>query len=236
MIAPFTISAGWRSLPCIAGFLATVVALGACDHPRLPDAIHPEVTDHTRRHPIVVAPQMESIDIAVGPGGAAQDHAYIEATRFLRQYKRGTTGPLFVSLPADNRGAASAIRTAIEREGVPADRIKWQYVSAPGIVTLSYDRIAAIPPVCGNWQEDVTRNPERVPYPDWGCSTQHNIAVMAANPTDTIFPAREVPRIGAERPGAPKQGPGSAGGANGAGAAAPSASGSPSPAGSGASN
>lgn len=202
-------------------FMAAAAAvLGGCDHPRIPDAIHPEFTDHSKRHRPVVAPTTETVDIAVGNGGAAYDQAFMDATRFVRQYKRATGGPLFVSVAADARQSAHLVRSVVSREGIAPERIKWQYAAAPGIVTLSYDRIAAIPPPCGHWQDDVTRNPEMLPYSDWGCSQQHNIAVMAANPTDLAYPAREVPRIGPERPGAPKA---PAGGGKSADSAAPAA-------------
>ncbi|MBX9926093.1 MAG: CpaD family pilus assembly protein [Hyphomicrobiaceae bacterium] len=203
-------------------------AIAACDHPRLPDAIHPEVTDYTKRHPIVVTPQSETVAIAVGRGGAARDYAYMETTRFLRQYKRSTSGALYVSLPGHDSGASSLVRTVVQREGIPAERVKWSANGPAGTLTLSYDRVAAIGPVCGNWQEDVTRNPDRVPYPDFGCFQQRAIAAMAANPTDLVYPARETPRIGAERPGAPKSA--KSGNATGGGAdpgAAPPAAGSP---------
>ncbi len=220
-----------RRSRAIAVALATVTAVTAagCDLPRLPDAVHPEVTDYTKRHPIVVTPQIESVDIAVARSGPARDQAYMETTRFLRDYKRATSGPLYISLPGHDHGASSLVRTAVQREGIPTERVKWNTKGALGSVTLSYDRIAAVGPVCGNWQEDVTRNPDRVPYPDFGCSQQRAIAAMAANPTDLAYPARETPRYGAERPGAPKASkgagasPAAAGGSDpgGAGGGAP---------------
>lgn len=221
------------AMPTLAlAMAATGLILAGCDHPRLPDAIHPELTDYTKRHPIVVTPQSETVDIAVGRSGPSRDHAYIEATRFLRAYKRSTAGPLYVSVPGHDGQASSLIRTAVQREGIARERVKWASHGNAGTVTLSYDRVAAIGPVCGNWQEDVTRNPDRKPYPDFGCSQQRAIAQMVANPTDLTYPASETPRFGAERPGAPKEkgsGSGAANGQSGSAGPTPNPAGPPQP-------
>ncbi len=217
-----------RSRLAMSAMIAAVaVAVAGCDRPQLSDAFHPEVTDYTKRHPIVVTPQSETIDIAVGRSGAARDYAYMETTRFLRQYKRSTSGALYISLPGHDAGASNLIGTAIQREGIPAQRVNYTRHGAAGTLTLSYDRVAAIGPVCGNWQEDVTRNPDRAPYPDFGCSQQRAIAAMAANPTDLAYPARETPRIGAERPGAPAAAKSGSASGSGDPGAAPAAAASP---------
>lgn len=220
--APCQIASALRQA-LLASVAVVAAGLAACDHPRIPDALHTEVTDPAKRHPIVVTPQAESIDILLGDGGAGHDQGYIEATRFLRQYKRNKSGLLHVALPNHDGPASRFVRAVIEREGIPRERVTFAYTAPRRTITLTYDRIAAIGPVCGDWSSDVTRNPEHIPYADFGCSAQHNIAAMAANPTDTIFAAREVPRIGAERPGVPKQAAGGAG--SGAGGAAPPAGG-----------
>jgi pilus assembly protein CpaD len=204
--------------------LAVVVILAAtvagCDHLRVPDSQHPRLTDPSLHHPIVVAPQTERLDLALSSGGIADGQAAMEATRFLRRYRRETAGPLNIALPSRNPTVGHIMRTAVAQEGIPADRVRWHGKPADGTVTMSYDRIAAIAPQCGDWSEDVARNPERLPYPNFGCSAQRNMAVMAANPTDLAFPSKETPRIGTPRPGAPTSGAVAGGGVPAAGGGA----------------
>ena len=67
------------------------------------------------------------------------------------------------------------------------------------VIRLSYRRPVAIPPPCGDWSEDVGRNEERIPYPNWGCATQHNTAVMEENARDLQGPQPEDPRSSERR-------------------------------------
>ncbi len=66
-------------------------------------------------------------------------------------------------------------------------------------MTVSYDRIAAIGPTCGDWSSDAGRNRDGIPYANFGCASQRNLAAMAANPTDLMFPARETERTSITR-------------------------------------
>jgi pilus assembly protein CpaD len=72
------------------------------------------------------------------------------------------------------------------RDGVPTIR-------------LAYQRPVAVPPPCDDWSEDVGRNEERIPYPNWGCATQHNLAVMVDNARDLRQPQAEDPRSSERR-------------------------------------
>jgi pilus assembly protein CpaD len=56
-----------------------------------------------------------------------------------------------------------------------------------------------VPPQCDDWSEDVGRNEARIPYPNWGCASQHNLAVMVDNARDLRQPQAEDPRSGERR-------------------------------------
>ena len=44
-------------------------------------------------------------------------------------------------------------------------------------------------PDCGqDWSQNLARNYQNVPYPNFGCATQRNFAVMVANPADLLGP------------------------------------------------
>jgi pilus assembly protein CpaD len=64
-------------------------------------------------------------------------------------------------------------------------------------IRLKYPRIVADAGPCGTWPEDVgpsIKNKgylDNKPYHNFGCASQHNLAVMVANPTDLVQPRAE---------------------------------------------
>jgi pilus assembly protein CpaD len=187
----------------LAGIAAC--ALAACDSARIPDEIHPRLTDYSQRHPVVVAAETATLDIPYG----AQDKgtsakSFVETTRFLRDYRQEGRGALNIAVPhGGSHGAyrqVEAVRIAAQRNGVHPRQLRVVEKAGHGTITLSYDRIAAIGPACGDWSEDVTRRAHVLPYNNFGCASQRNIAAMAANPTDLMYPALE-PARGSETRG-----------------------------------
>jgi pilus assembly protein CpaD len=181
--------------------LAALLLAGACDRPRLPDAAHPLVTDPAKRHPIAVGAETAILELALDASGTGPEtQSFLQTTRFLRRFRQEASGLLLVSAPRDRaRGHAVAermrvIRLVMAREGISASRMRLRHDAPADAIVLSYERIAAIGPVCANWSEDVTHNPENIPYPNYGCASQRNLAAMVANPTDAAFPTREVER------------------------------------------
>lgn len=183
----------------VAGLLALVIA--GCDHGRLPDQAHTELTDPTKRHPISVVVDRAELDISIrGDASRRRALANLEATRFARTYAKDGRGPLVIAIPGkfEQRHASfdrvRDIQTTLEREGIPAERVRVRRKPAghpQDTITLSYDRIAAVGPVCGDWSENIAQNPQELPYANWGCASQRNLAHMIANPTDLSFPAKE---------------------------------------------
>ncbi len=183
-----------------AGLCLVATALSGCNSPWLSDDYHPRLTDPSRRHPIVMVAETATLDLSgftVDKGGEAR--AFLETTKFVRNYRNEGRGPLHIAVPRGAGGNVSRrvqnIRLVAYNNGVSPDRLRT--VVKPGnhgTVTLSYDRIAAVGPSCGDWSEDVTRNKDNLPYPNFGCATQRNLAAMAANPMDLMYPAVESPR------------------------------------------
>ncbi len=186
----------------IVGFFTLVIA--GCDHGRLPDQAHIELSDPTRRHPISVVVDRAELDIGVrGDTSRNRALANLEATRFARTYTKDGRGPIVIEIPGkfEQRHASfnrvRDIQTTLEREGIPAERVRVRRKPAgqpQDTITMSYDRIAAVGPVCGDWSENLAHNPQELPHSNFGCATQRNLAHMIANPTDLSFPAREADR------------------------------------------
>ena len=180
------------------GLVAT--ALSGCNSAYVEDHFHPRLTETARRHPIVMVAETATLDLSgstADKGGEAR--AFMETTRFVRNFRYEGRGPLHISVPRGAGGNVARrvqnIRLVAYRNGVSPDRIRTVVKAGNhGVVTLSYDRIAAVGPTCGDWSEDVTRNKQSLPYPNFGCATQRNLAAMAANPMDLMYPALETPR------------------------------------------
>jgi len=192
----------------LLGFALTILCAGliGCDHARDTDAMYVALSDTAKRHPIVVA--RDRVDMGfplAGDGGGLEPGAYFQVTRLARRYRQTGKGRILISAPPSHRyrrdvvTALNDVRSAIRKAGVTNAQIA--YGPPPGDIgggaeeiRVSFDRVAALGPSCGDWSEDATHNREMLPYANFGCATQHNLAAMVAHPTDLIYPAEETPR------------------------------------------
>jgi pilus assembly protein CpaD len=208
----------WPGATALTLTLAAACSLlvSACDerhqleHRRLDNATAVGLSDPELRHPIGFARRAESLDVEV-PAGATglSANQHVDVYRFLRRYKREATGRLVISVPSGARDQAAIARSV---QGIQA------HVAAAGVdyrlrrgeredhrsgavpsIRLAYQRPVAVPPDCDRWPEDAGRNEERIPYPNWGCATQHNMAVMVDNARDLRQPQAEDPRSSERR-------------------------------------
>jgi len=69
--------------------------------------------------------------------------------------------------------------------------------SAP--LRISYLQYLAAPPDCPDWSENISRDPQNMPWTNMDCATQRNLAEMVANPEDLIGARGETPRPGERR-------------------------------------
>ncbi|HJZ43081.1 MAG TPA: CpaD family pilus assembly protein [Hyphomicrobiaceae bacterium] len=212
-----------RRLPAAPGLSARKLALAAacgllvsaCDdgsqlgHHRLDNASAVGLSNPELRHPIAFKRRAESLDVEV-PAGAEglSANQHVDVYRFLQRYKHEAVGRLAISVPSEARDRAAIARSV---QGIQA------HVAAAGVdyrmlrgsqgprlgdvpsIRLAYQRPVAVPPDCDRWPEDVGRNEERIPYPNWGCATQRNLAVMVDNARDLRQPQAEDPRSSERR-------------------------------------
>ena len=162
------------------------------------------------RHPIGFMPRGESLDVEV-PAGAAglSPNQHVDVYRFLYRYKREATGQLAIVVPANARDRAAMARSLQGIQILAAEagidyrvqRGRGQDARAggPPAIRLAYQRPVAVPPPCDQWTEDVGRNEARIPYPNWGCATQRNLALMVDNARDLQQPQEEDPRSSERR-------------------------------------
>jgi pilus assembly protein CpaD len=174
------------------------------------DAVAVGLGDPELRHPIGFAPRTESLEVEV-PAGAEglSPNQQIDVYRFLQRYKHEAVGRLVLTTPSSGGDKAAFARSLREiqrqvseagidyrlRHDGPHDA---RSAGTPAI-KLAYKGPVAVPPPCGDWTRDVARNDDRVPYPNWGCATQHNLAVMVDNGRDLGQPQAEDPRSSERR-------------------------------------
>jgi pilus assembly protein CpaD len=60
-------------------------------------------------------------------------------------------------------------------------------------VRLAYLRYVAQGPECGHWPTNLASDPRALPYPNFGCAQQHNLAAQIANPADLLGPRTMAP-------------------------------------------
>ncbi|MBX9590298.1 MAG: CpaD family pilus assembly protein [Hyphomonadaceae bacterium] len=188
---------------------ASVLALAACDRDRrLDDALAVELNDPERRHPIGFNARAETLDVEV-PADAEglSPNQHIDVFRFLKFYKREANSRLVIAVPGGPRPPASIAQSlqGIQRHVVEAG-IDYRLTRARPVpaneipaIRLVYRRPVAVPPTCDKWGENVARNEARIPYPNFGCATQHNLAIMVDNARDMQRPQEEDPRAGERR-------------------------------------
>ena len=176
--------------------LASAVALlglTACQHQMsggVDDIYMPQM--HYERHPIEVA--KGTVKLQVPTRSASLSDSEQDAVRRLAQQANETNASIVnVERPAGGMvGNAVAGRVAqlLESQGVAPHRIKHSSYkggqNAP--VVISFSRKFAVTRECGDWSDNLSETYSNQNYPNFGCSQQHNLAAMVANPSDFETP------------------------------------------------
>ncbi len=176
------------------------VAFSGCDHPKLTNAVAIDMNNPERSHRVHFSTQREVLEVEM-PSAAEglSANQQTDVVRFLDRYRRDARGKLAISVPAGARANAGAARAILSIQAAVADAgVDYKMVttarhgrSGGQNVSLAYDRVTSELPTCDRWPEDIGQNEERLPTPNFGCSTQRNIALMVNNPRDLIKPQPE---------------------------------------------
>ncbi|MGE0521770.1 MAG: CpaD family pilus assembly protein [Variibacter sp.] len=167
-------------------------------------------TDYRLRHPIVVRESERSFDVFVGTRrGSLTALQRSEIAAFVRSWREEGTGGFIIDLPSGTPNAHAAkialreVRSVLSRAGVPARAIEVRPFTSNdptrmATLRLNYPRMAAQAGPCGLWPDDLGPTADQKysknrPYWNLGCSTQHNLAAMVANPQDLAQPRSEGP-------------------------------------------
>ncbi len=191
-----------------AAILASALALSGCmtdmDYSDVASPYAP-VTP-TERYPIAVTDTRVSVEIPVHRNmSRLSADVRADVQRFLAQYRSSGTGQLVLVKPKRARHrtsmavAISELQTMISSAGINSHAVAYTNypkgaagTTAP--ITLSFESFVAIPPECGDWSKNMAVTYDNTPHPNFGCTMQHNLAVMVANPNDLITPRAMTPK------------------------------------------
>jgi pilus assembly protein CpaD len=195
--------------PVLAALAVGAMLLGACErHRGADDELAVGLTNPELRHPVHFTKHVETLDVEVPVGAEGLSPGqHIDVYRFLQRYRREANGRLVIAVAATPRDPASMAQSlqGIQRHVVEAGidyrltRGKRQPAAEVPVIRIAYQRPVAVPPSCDKWGENVGRNEARIPYPNFGCATQRNVAVMVDNARDLQRPQDEDPRSSERR-------------------------------------
>jgi len=169
------------------------------------------MVDARQRHPIVVSNEPANLDLRV----AADSHGLAPGQRaqaidFFRRYRGAgsDTGRLAIGVPSGGANDVAAVRALADLRAIVRDagiaeadvtvRPYRAARSASAPIKLSFARFVAEAPECGAWPDNLASDRRNLPYANFGCATQRNLAVQVSNPADLLGP-RTVSPAAAER-------------------------------------
>jgi pilus assembly protein CpaD len=155
--------------------------------------------DARQRHPIIVSEQPANLSVRVARGSAGltpQQRAQV--ADFINRYsaRDAGNGRIMVAVPSGSANEVAAmhavadVRHIVRDFGISDANLSIQPYRAGGDAPLriGYARFVAEAPECGDWSTNLAEDPRNVPYPNFGCAQQRNLAVQVSNPADLLGP------------------------------------------------
>jgi pilus assembly protein CpaD len=149
--------------------------------------------DGARNHPIAVEPSYRDLKIyytGSADGMNADDTVKFDA--FVADYRAHGNGSLGISVPSGSASRAAityfgerAAATGISRDKI---MISTREAGSDMRVDVSYIAYTARSQACGDWSENEAFTIDNTTPKNFGCSTQHNLAAMVADPRDLLGP------------------------------------------------
>jgi pilus assembly protein CpaD len=206
MRSPIAPRAASGSRPVAFSLLAAslcALALTACKTVDEPGAYIAGATiiDPSQKNPIMVSQQPTTMKVAIPRGSHGLTPAQkSQVAQFLERYRASDAGnsKLVIAVPSGSPNESAAvhavgdIRRLISGYGFPESNVvvepyhDTRHAGAP--IRLSYLRYVAEGPECGLWPTNLAEDRRNLPYANFGCAQQHNLAAQIANPADLLGP------------------------------------------------
>jgi pilus assembly protein CpaD len=171
--------------------VGSVLVAGSCAVANNGESI---TEDGVRNHPIAVEPSYRDLKLeftGAAEGMSAQDAGKFDA--FVADYRVHGNGMLSISVPsgASSRAAITFFAERAAASGISRDKIlvsTREAANSDPRVDVSYITYTARADSCGDWSENLAFSGDNLTPKNFGCSIQHNIAAMVANPRDLLGP------------------------------------------------
>ena len=164
------------------------------------------LVDAYQRHPIMVSQQPATLSIRVASGAQGLSPAQVaQVSDFLARYRAMDSGnsKLVIAVPSGspNEGAAmravAHMRELIQEFGFSESTVAMQaYNGGRDATRPSASPICATSPrapSAGTGRPIWPTIRATLPYPNFGCAQQHNLAAQIANPADLLGPRTMAP-------------------------------------------
>ncbi|PPD27446.1 MAG: pilus assembly protein CpaD [Hyphomicrobium sp.] len=196
----------------IAVSALALLAAGCKESPGTPQVAGWTLVDPSQRHPILVSQKPTHMQIRVSRGS----HGLTPSQRadvldFAARFRATDAGNsrLIISAPSGSANEVAAmhavqdIRGLLDENGFPETAITVEAYHIENDpqppVRVSYLRYVAEAPECGYWPTNLANEPGNLPYANFGCATQRNLAAHIANPADLLGPRTETARASERR-------------------------------------
>jgi len=202
-----------KSMPSgarLAAKLTTAVlvsgALAACNmqHTSTHEASYRPIQPH-ERFPIEVTQSTVKLEVPVhrGATGLTRDVRNDVRDIIFQFQSSGADRLIVVQHPSPRHPSAAAaamseIHGMVVAAGLSSGQVMYSryprgYAGRGAPILISFDNHVAMAPECGDWSENMAATYENVPYPNFGCSAQSNLAAMVADPRDLVQPRGMTP-------------------------------------------
>jgi pilus assembly protein CpaD len=199
-----------------AAAVLAAAALAGCTTYQAATTIDDYPEDVRMRHPISIREGFGKLELFVGVNrGALTPAQQADVLAFAHTWGRESSGGVLIDIPAGTPNAHAAheaaqeVRSILSAAGISPSVIatrQYRPVTPMKFATLrlSYPKMIAEAGPCGMFPKDLGVNPEGIDpsnhsYWNFGCSQQHNLAVLAENPADLAQPRGESPAYAARR-------------------------------------
>ena len=156
---------------------------------------------HYQRYPIEVAKGKVQMKVPTRSSRLSAAHEDAVA-RFAQDAFDHQAGGVMIARPAGVTSAdvvAGHVTQVLNAQGISSSNIRHSTYKGRGPVIMSYKRYMARTAECGDWSEDLNSHTNNMPYNNLGCTQQHNLAAMVANPKDLVQPRTQTPPSAARR-------------------------------------
>jgi len=207
---PIRAKHNWAMRRTAASLSLVTLLISGCGHDQElggPQVAGWSLVDPAQRHPIVVSQQPQTMQVHVARnsrGLSPSQRAELLHFADLSRASDAGNSRLVISAPASGSNdiasmyAVSEIRQILGDHGFQDSSIAVEAYRGSDRqaqpIKITYLRYVAEGPVCGTWPTNLAREPNNVPYPNFGCASQHNLAAMVANPADLLGPRTESDR------------------------------------------